>query len=84
MSEYIMSPDRINGIPVCSRQKCKCFYSGSQSGWGIYNKCYKWDQNKYGKEHHFSLTKKTVCKPYIEEELEKDYRKEYEKIHGKD
>ena len=35
MSEYIMSPDRINGIPVCSRQKCKCFASRSESGWGI-------------------------------------------------
>jgi hypothetical protein len=84
MIEYIMSPDRINGIPVCSRQKCKCFVSTIVSGWGIHNKCIKWDQDKYGKESHFSLVKKTVCRPYIEEELEKDYRKEYEKRHGKD
>ena len=55
-----MSPDRIDGIPVCRRHKCKCFHSGTQSGWGVYSECVKWNPDKYGKEHHFSITKKTV------------------------
>lgn len=70
-----MNPDRVDGIPVCSREKCADFIVRSApSGWLGSNGCTIWNCDKYGKEYYFSLTKKTLCRPYIEEALISEYR----------
>jgi len=58
-----ITPALHEGIPVCSKDKCSCFSSRVESGWGIYQTCYRWTEEKFGKKPH--CWDKALCKPFV-------------------